>query len=372
MIGGERPNAVDFQVAPSVRLMLTFDQLRPHIDDAPRRTSCTRARSRLSRSHPGSLPCIVAPVLRQDVTLQGELAAWLWHPEGATGAVVMGHGLAAVRDQRLPAYAERFAQAGLAALLFDYRHFGASGGEPRQLLDIQRQLEDWRTALAYARGLDGIERVGLFGSSFGGGHALTIATESPAVAAVVAQCPMTDGLKASLMTPKRTALKLAKVALQDQVGSYFGRRPKLIKAAGEPGEVALMSAPDVLPGFQTITAPDSAWINLVAARAGLTIGLYRPGARRADRLPAADLRLRPRLAGRRRSGRQGRARRAAGRGRSLPDRPLRHLHRRVVGACGARARRSSWRATSAHLHRPDQRRPVGGHGELDACRGRGP
>ncbi len=155
----------------------------------------------------------MAPVLRQDVTLQGELAAWLWHPEGATGAVVLGHGLSAVRDQRLPAYAERFAEAGLAALLFDYRHFGASAGEPRQLLDIQRQLEDWRTALAYARGLDGVAKVGLFGSSFGGGHALTIATESPAVSAVVAQCPMTDGLKASLMTPKLTALKLGRVAL---------------------------------------------------------------------------------------------------------------------------------------------------------------
>ena len=225
----------------------------------------------------------MAPVLRQDVTLQGELAAWLWHPEGATGAVVLGHGLSAVRDQRLPAYAERFAEAGLAALLFDYRHFGASAGEPRQLLDIPRQLEDWRTALAYARGLDDVSKVGLFGSSFGGGHALTIATESPAVAAVVAQCPMTDGLKASLMTPKLTALKLGKVALQDQIGSYLGRKAKLIPAAGKPGELAMMSAPDVLPGFKAITPPDSAWVNLVAARAGLKIGLYRPGAH-ADKI----------------------------------------------------------------------------------------
>ena len=69
---------------------------------------------------------------------------------------MLGHGLSAVRDQRLPAYAERFAEAGLAALLFDYRHFGASGGEPRQLVDIDRQLEDWRSAFAYARGLEGI------------------------------------------------------------------------------------------------------------------------------------------------------------------------------------------------------------------------
>jgi pimeloyl-ACP methyl ester carboxylesterase len=128
-----------------------------------------------------------------------------------------------------------------------------------------------------------VSKVGLFGSSFGGGHALTIATESPAVAAVVAQCPMTDGFKASLMTPKLTALKLAKVALQDQVGSYLGRKAKLIPAAGEPGDVALMSAPDALPGMRAITPPDSTWVNLVAARAGLKIGLYRPGAH-ADRI----------------------------------------------------------------------------------------
>ena len=35
MIGGERPNAADFQIAPSVRLMLCFDQLRPHVEDRP-------------------------------------------------------------------------------------------------------------------------------------------------------------------------------------------------------------------------------------------------------------------------------------------------------------------------------------------------
>ncbi len=219
----------------------------------------------------------MAAILRTDVTLQGEVAAWLYRPEGASGCVVMAHGLSAVRDQRLPAYAERFAEAGLAALIFDYRHFGASAGEPRQLVDIERQLEDWRTALAYARGLDGIERVGLFGSSFGGGHALEIASEQPAVAAVVAQCPMADGLRAALMSPPLSALKLARAALQDQVGSYLGRRPKLIKAAGRPGELALMSSPDVVPGFEAITPPDSAWINAVAARVGLKIGLYRPG-----------------------------------------------------------------------------------------------
>ena len=214
----------------------------------------------------------MASVLR----LREDIAAWLWHPEGATGAVVLGHGLSAVHDQRLPAYAERFAAAGLAALVFDYRHFGASGGEPRQLFNIKTQLADWRIAIEHARGLPGIERVGLFGSSFGGGHAITLAAES-VVQAVVAQCPMTDGFKASLLAPKVTAAKLTKLALQDVGGARFGRAPKLVKAAGKPGEVALMSAPDAVPGFESITPPDSVWVNAISARAGLEILRYRPG-----------------------------------------------------------------------------------------------
>ena len=75
-----------------------------------------------------------------------------------------------MREQRLDAFAERFAAAGLAALVFDYRHFGASEGEPRQLLDVKRQLTDWRSAVAYARGLAGVDgdRVAVWGTSFSG------------------------------------------------------------------------------------------------------------------------------------------------------------------------------------------------------------
>jgi fermentation-respiration switch protein FrsA (DUF1100 family) len=88
---------------------------------------------------------------------------------------------------------------------------------------------------------------------------------------------MTDGLLASLRTPPKTMLKLGRAALQDQLGSLAGRRPKLIKAAGHPGELALMTSPDSVPGMASITPPDSTWINAVAARIGLKIGLYRPG-----------------------------------------------------------------------------------------------
>ena len=75
---------------------------------------------------------------REDLTFpSGEdtCAAWLYRPDGAEGPVpciVMAHGFTATREDRLPAYAERFAAAGMAVLLFDYRHFGDSTGEPRR------------------------------------------------------------------------------------------------------------------------------------------------------------------------------------------------------------------------------------------------
>jgi hypothetical protein len=212
---------------------------------------------------------------RADVTFGADVAGWLYEPPGASACVVMAHGLSAVRDQRLPAYAERFAAAGIAVLLFDYRHFGASGGEPRQLLDIGRQLADWREAIAFARARFG--RVALFGSSFGGGHVLQLAAQDGAIAAVVAQCPMTDGLLAALKVPPLQSLRLTRAALQDQARALAGRPPKLIRAAGRPGELALMSSDDALPGMTSVTGEGSAWTNAATARVGLRIPLYRPG-----------------------------------------------------------------------------------------------
>jgi len=140
--------------------------------------------------------------MRTDITFHSGddwCAGWLYRPEGFEGPrplMVMAHGFSGTKELRLPAYAERFCAAGIGVLLFDYRHFGASGGEPRQLLDISRQHADFRRALAYARDLDWVdpERVGLFGSSFGGGHVLAVGAADGRVAAIVSQCPFTDGL----------------------------------------------------------------------------------------------------------------------------------------------------------------------------------
>ncbi|HEX5225106.1 MAG TPA: alpha/beta fold hydrolase, partial [Solirubrobacteraceae bacterium] len=97
--------------------------------------------------------------------------------DGRAPCVVLAHGFVGTVDSGLIPYAERFAAAGLHALAFDYRHFGNSGGEPRQLLSVRRQLEDYAAAIAFARTLDGVdpERIVVWGTSYSGGHVVPVA-----------------------------------------------------------------------------------------------------------------------------------------------------------------------------------------------------
>ena len=218
---------------------------------------------------------------REDVTFASgaaKVAAWLYRPEGATACVVLAHGWTGVRVQRLDAFAERFAAAGLAALVFDYRHFGDSEGEPRQLLDIARQHEDWRAAVAYARGLEGIdpERIALWGSSFSGGHVIAVAAQDPRIAAVVSQVPFVDGLANLPRLGARNALRMTREGLRDQIGALFGRPPHMLASVGPPGAVAVMTSPDAEPGFMALNPPGYAFRNEAAARIALRVGSYRP------------------------------------------------------------------------------------------------
>ena len=210
-------------------------------------------------------------------------AAWLYRPESDADVpcVVMAHGFSGVREQRLDAYAERFAEAGLAVLLFDYRHFGASEGEPRQLLSISKQLEDWRSAVAHARSLDGIDRgrIALWGSSFSGGHVVATAAEDADIAAVVSQAPFTDGPTAILANSPAGIMRMTVAGLRDGAAALLGRGPHYMPAVGAPGTTAVMTAPEALPGFLALDPPESTWENRVAARIMLVVGAYRPYAK---------------------------------------------------------------------------------------------
>ncbi len=209
------------------------------------------------------------------------ISAWLYRPasSGAAPLLVMAHGLGAVRTMRLDAYAERFSAAGYACLVFDYRNFGDSEGQPRQLLDIKMQLADWAAAVAYARSLPDIDhnRIGLWGTSFGGGHVIATAARLPGIAAVVAQCPFTDGVASIRALNPVTAARISARAVRDLIGAGLGKPPVMVPTAGRPTELALMTAPDAYAGYLRLVPEGVELRNEVAARIGLKVITYRPG-----------------------------------------------------------------------------------------------
>ncbi|MGI8863088.1 MAG: alpha/beta hydrolase [Solirubrobacteraceae bacterium] len=210
-----------------------------------------------------------------------ECAGWLYRPDidGLSPLVVLAHGFSATRELRLDAYAERFCAAGFGALVFDYRHFGASAGEPRQLLDIGKQQADYRAAIGHARALDWVDpnRVALFGTSFSGGHVLVVAAADQRIAAVVSQCPFTDGIASLTKMGAANIAKATAAGVRDQLGALIGRPPRYIPAVGPPGSFAVMSTPDSQPGFEALLPAETRWENRVAARVALRVAGYRPG-----------------------------------------------------------------------------------------------
>ena len=224
------------------------------------------------------------PVAREDIRIPShgeQLAAYLYWPDERTApvpCVVMAHGFSATRDDGLPAYAEAFQRAGLAVVLFDYRHFGTSPGEPRQLIDIGEQQADYRAVIDWARGHPRIDpdRIALWGSSFSGGHVIEVAAADRRIAAVISQAPFTDSVAAIRRMPLRNVLRGSIAAIRDRGGALLGRAPAYLPAVDEPGGFAVMTAPDAMDGFAAIAGPQTRWRNEVAARIMLDVAGYRP------------------------------------------------------------------------------------------------
>ena len=219
---------------------------------------------------------------REDIVFRSgglRCGARLFLPPGSARppVVVMAHGFAAEQDFRLPAFAERFVAAGMAALTFDYRNFGASEGEPRNLVDPGRHVEDWMAAIGFVRGLDRVDRsrIGLWGTSFSGGHVLVAAARDGRVQAVVSQVPFVDGLAtAAVLGPGRILTGLAH-GLLDLAASCFGRVHH-VPVVSDPDRFGLMNTPDARPGYLALVPEDSAWKNQAPARVVLKTAAYRP------------------------------------------------------------------------------------------------
>ncbi len=225
---------------------------------------------------------------RRDVEFDAEgvtLRGWFYQGAGASGpaaTVVMAHGFSAVKEMYLDAFAEVFAAAGQNVLVFDNRCFGASDGEPRQEIDPWAQMRDYRHAITYASGRPEVDaaRIGVWGSSYSGGHVLVVGAVDRRVKAVVSQVPLVSGhdnfralVRADFIAGFRAQFDA------DRAARYRGEPPALVPVVDEdPLAPSALPTPDSWQWF-TETGKNRApsWRNEVTLRSVELFTEYEPG-----------------------------------------------------------------------------------------------
>jgi fermentation-respiration switch protein FrsA (DUF1100 family) len=216
----------------------------------------------------------------EGVTLRG----WFYNADGASGpapTIVMAHGFSAVKEMYLDKYAETFAAAGFNALVFDNRNFGASEGEPRQEIDPWAQVRDYRHAITYATTLPEVDndRIGIWGSSYSGGHVLVVAAIDRRVKAVSAQVPLVSGhdnfralVRADFIDGFRGMFDA------DRLARYEGKEPVMVPVVDkDPLAPSALPTPDSYTWFtETHELRAPSWRNEVTLRSVELFTEYEP------------------------------------------------------------------------------------------------
>jgi len=225
-------------------------------------------------------------VKRTDVEFEVDggikLRGWLFVPpgEGRRPAITMAHGYAGVKEHGIEPFAKAFAEAGFVVLLHDHRGFGASEGAPRQDVDPWRQIADWRRAISYLESLDVVDpkRIGLWGTSYAGGHAIVLGATERRLRCVVAQVPTISGFEQGLRRiPPENVHLIEEMFAEDDRSQLRGeppRRQAIVSA--DPAIVAAYRASDAID-FYMQPVPDGAWENNVTVRSTRAARMYEPG-----------------------------------------------------------------------------------------------
>jgi fermentation-respiration switch protein FrsA (DUF1100 family) len=226
--------------------------------------------------------------MRQDVEFDAEgvtLRGWLYTPADASGpapTVVMAHGYSAVKEMYLDRFAEVFADAGLAALVFDNRNFGASDGEPRQEIDPIAQVRDYRHAITYAQSRPEVDaqRIGIWGSSYSGGHVMVVGAIDRRVRCVVCQVPLVSGHDNARALVRADFLAgIREMFDADRAARYRGEPPAMVPVVDEdPLAPSALPTPDSWAWFsETGRTRAPSWRNEVTLRSVEMFMEYEPG-----------------------------------------------------------------------------------------------
>ena len=196
--------------------------------------------------------------MRRDIEFQSKgvtCRGWLYTPDAAAPdtrhpTIVMAHGFSGVKEQALPDFAEQFATAGYAVLLFDYRTFGASDGEPRCQMFPLDMVEDYRNAINWACEQPNLDagRIGIWGTSYSGGLVAYAATYDKRIKAVVAQVPSLTNQEARRAADPSRWDAVGRFLLNDRIERYQTGKVNYIKVVSSEAD------PCALPGLESFNA----------------------------------------------------------------------------------------------------------------------
>jgi dienelactone hydrolase len=239
-----------------------------------------------------------------------ELGAWLFKPvgQGPHPAITMAHGFAGSKEHGLERFARAFAAAGFVVLVHDHRGFGTSGGELGADIDPWRQIADWRRVISYLESRTEVdsERIGLWGTSYAGGHAIVLGATDRRLRCIVAQVPTISGYEQGLRRVSPDALPaLEKAFDEDERVQLRGAQPrKQAVVSADPSVPAAYRSQDAID-FYLQLLPEGTWTNEVTLRSTRAARMYEPGVwisrvaptplllvvARDDRLTVTDLAL---------------------------------------------------------------------------------
>ena len=238
---------------------------------------------------------VVGAATRRDVTFSSQgvdCSGWLYVPndrQGPAPAIVMANAIGAIKEITLPGYAERFAAAGYVVLAFDYRHYGASGGEPRNHLDPHDQQQDVRNAISWLRAQPEVDPalLGGWGISLGGTHMLNVGAFDRRVKAVVSVATGLNMLE-QMMGRDNLLGFLAYLSADRDQRFHNGKAATYIPAVSMPGKNGAMPSQEAYdfytdamnsyaPSYQNRITQESVE-NLAADRSADAIDLIAPTA----------------------------------------------------------------------------------------------
>lgn len=200
--------------------------------------------------------------------------------EGKYPAIIMAHGFGLTKEAYIDKFAEKFAENDFVVILFDYRNLGESEGMPRQEVNPFIQIDDYKNSITYACSLSNVDdnRIGIWGTSFSGGHVIVTAATDKRVKCVVSQVPTISGYQSSLRrTPAEKTTLFWKTVKKDRLNRLLGEKPLMRTLVGESEDFPIYPMMDAKEYYMNAFKLSPTSRNEVTLRSTEYSRMYEPG-----------------------------------------------------------------------------------------------